>query len=264
MLPEFARSTILLGFVASLLAGLATGIGALPIFAVRRLSDQLQEVMLGFAAGVMLAASFFSLILPGLAAAQERGASELGAVSIVSAGILLGAAGLWLVHRYAPHEHFVQGPEGPAVERVRRIWLFVIAITLHNFPEGLAVGVGFGGGEIGNGVALAIGIGLQNMPEGLAVAVALLTLNYTRLQALGVATLTGLAEPVGGLIGAAAVTVAQPLLPWGLAFAAGAMIFVISNEIIPEMHRRSGLKNFATEGLMIGLVVMMFLDVLLG
>ena len=264
MFTGLAQSTIALGVAASLLAGLATGVGALPIFAVRRISDQLQEVMLGFAAGVMLSASFFSLIMPGLAAAQARGASELGAVSIVGGGILLGAAALWLVHRYAPHEHFVQGPEGPTVERIRRIWLFVFAITLHNFPEGLAVGVGFGGGEIGNGVALAVGIGLQNMPEGLAVAVALLTLNYTRLQALGVATLTGLVEPVGGLVGAAAVTVAQPILPWGLAFAAGAMIFVISNEIIPEMHRRSGLKNFATEGLMIGVVVMMFLDVLLG
>ncbi|WP_421994596.1 ZIP family metal transporter [Reyranella sp.] len=264
MLAGLASSTILLGFTASLLAGLASGLGALPIFAVRRLSDQVQEVMLGFAAGVMLAASFFSLILPGLAAAQARGSSELGAVSIVGCGILLGAAGLWLVHRYAPHEHFVSGREGPSSERIRRIWLFVVAITLHNFPEGLAVGVGFGGGEVGNGVALAIGIGLQNIPEGLAVAVALLTLNYSRLQALWVATLTGLVEPVGGLVGAAAVTVAQPILPWGLAFAAGAMIFVISNEIIPEMHRRSGLKNFATEGLMVGLVVMMFLDVLLG
>ncbi len=252
-----------MGSLASLLAGLATGLGALPAMVVRRLSDRTQELMLGFAAGVMLAASFFSLIIPGLDIARVQWGSKVVAVSLVIFGILSGAACLWLVHRYAPHEHFSFGREGPVTERIRRIWLFVIAITLHNFPEGLAVGVGFGGDDVGRAMALAIGIGLQNMPEGLAVAVALLTLNYTRAQALLVATLTGLVEPVGGLVGAAAVTVAQSVLPWGMGFAAGAMIFVISNEIIPEMHRK-GLKNYATEGLMIGLVVMMFLDVMLG
>jgi zinc transporter, ZIP family len=262
-MPSDPSSVILLGALASLGAGLATAVGALPALLLRDISEQVQDVLLGFAAGVMLAASFFSLILPGLEAAEVDGASEIGAVSIVITGILLGAAGLWLVHRYAPHEHFVAGPEGPSTVQFRRIWLFVIAITLHNFPEGLAVGVGFGGGDIGNGMALAIGIGLQNMPEGLAVALALLTLDYTRAQALLVATLTGLVEPLGGLIGVGAVTVAEPLLPWGLAFAAGAMIFVISDEIIPETHRK-GLETHGTAGLMVGLVVMMFLDVVLG
>lgn len=262
MIPDTA-SVILLGTLASLGAGLATTLGALPTLLLRDISEQLQDVMLGFAAGVMLAASFFSLIIPGLEAAGEQGAGEIAAVSIVIAGILSGAAALWLIHRYVPHEHFVTGPEGPATAKVRRIWLFVIAITLHNFPEGLAVGVGFGGGDLGNGVALAIGIGLQNMPEGLAVALALLTLNYSRAQALVVAALTGLVEPIGGLVGAGAVSVAAPLLPWGLAFAAGAMIFVISDEIIPETHRK-GLQTHGTAGLMVGLVVMMFLDVVLG
>src|SRR5690606_37176707 len=143
---------------------------------------------------------------------------------------LYGALCIWLVHRYTPHEHFVSGPEGPATAKVRRVWLFVIAITLNNFPEGLAVGVSFGGGDIGNGMAVAIGIGIQNMPEGLAVALALLTLHYTRAQALLIAALTGLVEPLGSLIGLGAVTIVAPLLPWGLAFAAGAMIFVISAE----------------------------------
>lgn len=263
MEPSSASSLILMGSFASLCAGLATGLGAVPALLLRGISDELQNVMLGFAAGVMLAASFFSLILPGLEAAQAQGAGNVGAVSIVIAGVLAGAVSLGLIHRYAPHEHFVSGPEGPHTEKLRRIWLFVIAITLHNFPEGLAVGVGFGGGDVGNGLALAIGIGLQNMPEGLAVAVALLTLNYSKGQALLVATLTGLVEPVGGLLGVGAVTVAEALLPWGLAFAAGAMIFVISDEIIPETHRR-GLQNHGTAGLMVGLVVMMFLDVVLG
>jgi len=256
-------SPILLGAIASLLAGLGTLLGALPAVALRRVSDRVQDVFLGFAAGVMLAASFFSLILPGLEAAQDQGASEAGAALLVVSGVLLGGACLWLVHGLVPHEHFVLGREGPEAGKVRRIWLFVIAITLHNFPEGLAVGVGFGGGDIANGTALAVGIGLQNMPEGLAVAVALLTLNYSRGRALLVAAATGLVEPLGGVLGVTAVTLAAPLLPWGLAFAAGAMIFVISDEIIPETHR-PGMEKYGTAGLMIGLVVMMFLDVTLG
>ena len=254
---------VAIGFLASLAAGLATAVGAIPALFFRAIPDKIQDALLGFAAGVMLAASFFSLILPGLDAAQEQGHSEVGAVSIIIAGILLGATVIWVVNEHLPHEHFIMGHDGPISDSLRRIWLFVIAITLHNFPEGLAVGVGFGGGDIVNGTTLAIGIGLQNMPEGLAVAVALLGQNYSRMRAFGVATLTGLVEPVGGLIGIGAVTLAQPLLPWGLAFAAGAMIFVISHEIIPETHRR-GYENHGTIGLIIGLVVMMFLDVVLG
>ncbi|MFC1853316.1 ZIP family metal transporter, partial [candidate division CSSED10-310 bacterium] len=127
----------------------------------------------------------------------------------------------------------------------------------------LAVGVGFGGGDIENGLSLAIGIGLQNMPEGLVVALSLLTLKYSLGQSLGIAFLTGLVEPIGGFLGAGVVTFAQPLLPWGLAFAAGAMLFVISDEIIPESHRK-GFEKEATFGVMIGFIVMMLLDVGLG
>jgi len=155
------------------------------------------------------------------------------------------------------------GREGPEAASLRRVWLFVIAITIHNFPEGLAVGVGFGADGLSGGLPLAIGIGLQNAPEGLAVAVALLGEGYSRVRAWGIAALTGLVEPVGGLIGAGIITMSQPLLPWGLAFAAGAMLYVISHEIIPETHR-SGHQNRATLGLAVGLVVMLFLDVWLG
>jgi ZIP family zinc transporter len=256
-------SLILIGAGASFAAGLLTGAGALPVFIVRRISESTQDAMLGFAAGVMMAASVFSLILPALEEARLDLANETAATLVVIAGILFGGAVLWLINERVPHEHFILGHEGPPTERLRRIWLFVIAITLHNFPEGLAVGVGFGTGDFGSATALAIGIGLQNIPEGLAVAVALLTLDYSRGQALVVAIATGLVEPVGGLIGVVAVTVAEALLPWGLAFAAGAMIFVISDEIIPETHRRDH-QNQATFGLMIGFVLMMFLDVMLG
>ena len=155
------------------------------------------------------------------------------------------------------------GPQrGADPEKIRRVWLFVFAIALHNLPEGLAVGVGFGGDELSDGVALAIGIDLQYIPEGLVVAVALMSLGYSRLAAFGVTLLTGLVQPVGGLMGAGAVTLMEGLLPWGLAFAAGAMLFVISHEIIPESHRK-GHEGKATFGVLLGFVVMLTIDMVL-
>jgi ZIP family zinc transporter len=182
-------------------------------------------------------------------------------VAVVGAGVLAGAVGLFAVHRFVPHEHFVLGREGPDSARFARIWLFVIAITLHNFPEGMAVGVGFAGGDMANGMALAVGIGLQNVPEGFAVAVSLVAIGYARGYAFWVALLTGLVEPVGGAAGAAAISLAEPLMPAILGMAAGAMLFVISDEIIPETHRR-GYETVATFSLLGGFIAMMFLDTL--
>lgn len=254
---------VLLGVVGSLLAGLMTTVGALPILFGSIPGERTRDALLGFAAGVMLAASFFSLIVPSLEYSERTyGAGAIPAV-IAVVGILLGAATVAAINRLLPHEHFFQGREGPASTSLRRIWLFIIAITIHNFPEGLAVGVGFGSGDVAQGLPLAIGIGLQNAPEGLAVAVALMGEGYTKLKAFTIAALTGLVEPIGGLLGAGAVSISEPLLPWGLVFAAGAMLFVISHEIIPETHRR-GYQDEATTGLMIGLVIMLFLDVWLG
>jgi ZIP family zinc transporter len=258
-----APNLIWIGFVASLLAGLGTGIGALVVFLIRRLTERTEDALLSLAAGIMLAASFFSLILPGIEYAEARLRSQPLAVAVVGAGLLFGAVVLHLLHRYAPHEHFFSGREGPPAPLLSRIWLFVIAITLHNFPEGMAVGVGFADGDMANGTALAIGIGLQNIPEGLAVAASLLVIDYSRTRAFLVALLTGLVEPVGGLFGSAMVSLAQPLMPWTLGFAAGAMLFVISDEIIPETHRR-GYENLATFSLLVGFVIMMFLDATLG
>ena len=253
---------IAIGSMASIAAGAATAIGALVVLFVRRLSPPLNDALLGFSAGVMLAASFFSLIIPGMAYAQTAHGSASLAAGIVIAAVMLGAVTLALVNRYVPHEHFVLGLQGIETRTLRRIWLFVFAITLHNFPEGLAVGVGYGTGDLASGNALAIGIGLQNIPEGLAVAAALRSRDYSRLTCFAIGALTGLVEPVGGVLGVTAVTVFTPLLPWGLGFAAGAMLFVVSNEIVPETHRR-GNEELATFGLMIGTVVMMFLDVTL-
>ncbi|MGH6947287.1 MAG: ZIP family metal transporter [Kiloniellales bacterium] len=254
---------LLIAVGASLAAGIATGLGALPVLVVRRLSANAQSLMLGFSAGVMLAASVFSLLLPALDGVELATGSALRAALVAGLGLLLGAIFLSLIHRSVPHEHFALGREGPVTERLARIWLFVLAIAIHNLPEGMAVGVGFSGGDLEAGATLALGIGLQNMPEGLAVAVALRSENYARSAALLVALATGLVEPLGAIVGALAVALSAPLLPWALAFAAGAMIFVVSDEIIPETHRERH-AIFGTWGLMGGFVLMMLLDVTLA
>tara|TARA_Y100000031_G_C8196691_1_gene374050 strand:- start:343 stop:1131 length:789 start_codon:yes stop_codon:yes gene_type:complete len=248
-----------LGVFFSLAAGLATGVGALPIFFTRNVSVKLQDIFLGFGAGVMLAATSFSLIIPGL----EAAGNGVKAATIIVAGIMLGGIFLWAADKFIPHEHFIKGHEGADSLKLKKVWLFVLAITLHNFPEGMAVGVGFGTGDIGNGLSLALGIGLQNMPEGLVVALALIAHKYGILKSFLIALATGLVEPIGGLLGAGVISVFQVLLPWGLAFAAGAMLFVISDEIIPESHRK-GFAKQATFGVMVGFVIMLFLDVTLG
>lgn len=251
------------GLIASLLAGLATVVGALPAFLPMEYTQRIQGMMLGFGGGVMLAATAFSLIVPGTEAAIAQGASHIGAASIMVFGVVLGAVFLLWVHDSVPHEHFFKGPEGVRNSNLKRIWLFIIAIALHNFPEGLAVGVSFGSGNLAQGLPLAIGIGLQNIPEGLVVALSLTSQNYAVGYALGVTLLTGLVEPIGGAIGAVVVTFAQSLLPWGMAFAAGAMLFVISDDIIPESHYQ-GQEKEGTLGIMVVFVVMMFLDIGLG
>lgn len=251
---------IQMGILASALAGLATGVGALPALFFKNVPDRVLNTMLGGAAGVMLAATSFSLIVPGIDSGNALWPDK--GVYVVVAGMLIGAIFLDRIDKWLPHEHFGLGHEGPS-SKMKRIWLFIIAITIHNFPEGLAVGVGFGAGDVGAGTSLAIGIGLQNMPEGLAVALPMMALGYSRWKSIGVATLTGLVEPIGGLLGVGAVTLFNPVLPFGLAFAAGAMLFVISDEIIPETHSK-GKERMATFGVMIGFVIMMALDNLLG
>ena len=254
---------IWLGGLGSLLAGLGTGVGALGIFLFQRLSERNEVVLMSSAAGIMLAACFFSLLLPGLAVAETLLASRPLAVAVVTIGLFLGAVTLLEIHRRVPHEHFFVGHEGPDSDRLSRIWLFVIAIAIHNFPEGMTVGVGFSTGDWGKGGSLATGIGIQNMAEGLAVAAVLLAAGYTRRKAFWASFLTGLIEPVGGLFASLVVWMAEPLLPWMLGFAAGAMLFVIVDEIIPETHR-SGFKNLATLWLLAGFSLMMFLDAALA
>lgn len=245
------------------IAAAATAAGTLPVLFSQKLSPRVQDTMLGFGAGVMLAASAFSLIVPGIAAAKAQGAGAWQAGLMVGAGILLGAALLQALEGSLPHEHFVKGLEGHAARKLQRVWLFVFAIVLHNLPEGLAIGVGYGATDVARATALTTGIAIQDVPEGLVVAVALAAAGYRKSIAVGIGMASGLAEPVGAVLGAAVIAWSALLLPWGLGFAAGAMLFVVSHEIIPESHRQ-GHEVFATGGLMLGFVLMMLLDTALA
>lgn len=247
------------GLAASFFASLGTMVGGLWVLFMPKPSPRAQDALLSAAAGVMLAASFFSLLQPGLEYADTLVDHKATAAAVVIAGLVFGALALHFTHRFLPHEHLIKGREGPDTAKLKRIWLFVIAIALHNFPEGMAVGVGFAGAEHTTAVSLAIGIGLQNIPEGLAVATSLTAIGYAKGHAFWIATLTGMVEPIGGGFGSAAIWLAAPLMPITLGFAAGAMLFVISDEIIPETHR-GGFEDTATFSLIGGFAVMMFLD----
>ncbi len=246
-----------------------TALGAAAVFFCREIRRQVLDGMLGFAAGVMIAASFWSLLNPAIEMAEAAGGPAWVPATV---GFLAGGAFLWLVDKILPHLHL--GLPTDRAEGVRTGWqrsiLLVLAITLHNIPEGLAVGVAFGAVAAGfpsatlaGAVALAIGIGIQNFPEGTAVSVPLRREGMSRLRAFWYGQLSATVEPVAGVIGAAAVLLMRPILPYALAFAAGAMIFVVVEELIPEAQQEQN-TDVATIGAMLGFAIMMTLDVALG
>lgn len=246
------------------LAGFAaTTLGALPGVFLRGLKARTEDTMLGFAAGMMLAASSFSLILPGLAAGESLTGNALWGAGTVVAGLALGALLMLGLDQFTPHEHAHFGPCGPGRERVNRVWLFVLAIALHNLPEGMAIGVSFAQGDMNVGLPATTAIALQDIPEGLAVAMALRGAGLTPWRAVVVAALSGLLEPVGALLGVGLASGLALAYPIGLGLAAGAMIFIVSHEVIPETHR-NGHQTRATLGLMAGFALMMVLDTTLG
>ncbi|MDR2947566.1 MAG: ZIP family metal transporter [Candidatus Adiutrix sp.] len=256
---------------AAALAGLftyaLTALGAGAVFLSRQPSRRMLDVSLGFAGGVMIAASFWSLLSPALAMSGHLGR---WAVAPVAAGFMLGGLFLRLVDCFLPHFHPATNTTEGLATTWRRSFLLVLAITLHNIPEGLAVGVGFGAvgagfseASLGGALSLALGIGLQNLPEGLAVSLPLYRDGFSRSKAFIFGQLSGLVEPVSAVLGALAVGFARPLLPLALAFAAGAMIFVVAEDVIPE-SQSSGHGDLATLGLLFGFTLMMVLDVALG
>jgi len=246
-----------------------TALGASGVFLTRQVSKRLLDAMLGFAAGIMIAASFWSLLAPAIELSEEMGLPGWlpAAVGFLAGGLFLAA-----VDRLLPHLHLGEPIE--RAEGLKTTWkrsvLLVTAITLHNFPEGLAVGVAFGAVAAGmpaatmaGAVALAIGIGLQNFPEGLAVSLPLRREGLSRRKSFFMGQASGMVEPIAGVLGAAAVLLMRPLLPYALAFAAGAMIYVVVEELIPESQQHDD-THMSTWGAMIGFTIMMLLDVALG
>jgi len=263
-------SPILMALAATLFTWGLTALGAAVVFLFKELDRRMLNTMLGFAAGVMIAASYWSLLAPAIAMAEEAGRGPAWLPAL--AGFMAGGAFLLLVDHILPHLHL--GLETRQAEGIKTSWqrstLLVLAITLHNIPEGLAVGVAFGSlaehwtpAALGGAVALAFGIGLQNFPEGAAVSVPLRREGLSRWRAFGYGQMSGVVEPLAGVAGAALVVLAEPLLPYALAFAAGAMIYVVVEELIPEAQQGEE-TDFSTVGAMLGFAVMMLLDVALG
>ncbi len=256
--------------IATLFTWGVTALGASLVFFFKTVNQKVLDSMLGFAAGVMIAASFWSLLAPAIEMAEEI--SSLPAWLPALIGFMSGGLFLYLIDQYLPHLHL--GFKREEAEGIPTSWrrsvLLVLAITIHNIPEGLAVGVAFGAvayglpsASIGAALALAIGIGLQNFPEGTAVSVPLRREGMTRRKAFFYGQLSGIVEPIAGVIGALAVLTMQPILPYALAFAAGAMIYVVVEELIPE-SQLSGNTDLATISTLIGFSIMMTLDVALG
>lgn len=253
--------------LATLFTWFVTALGAAMVFFFKTIKRSVLNSMLGFAAGVMIAASFWSLLAPAIEMAEANGTPGwLPAV----VGFLSGGAFLWLIDRYLPHMHIgFKTAEGPKSSLHRSV-LLVLAITLHNIPEGLAVGVAFAavganysGATLLGAIALAIGIGLQNFPEGAAVSIPLRREGFSRWKSFVYGQASGIVEPIAGVLGALLVLAMRPILPYALAFAAGAMIYVVVEELIPEAQHDSN-TDVATIGAMLGFAVMMFLDVALG
>ncbi|MDF1547709.1 MAG: ZIP family metal transporter [Bacteroidales bacterium] len=260
---------ILLAFIATMFTWGLTALGSSMVFFFKTINKKILNSMLGFAAGVMIAASFWSLLNPAIDMAEANGDVPWVPALV---GFLSGGAFLLLVDKILPHLHL--GLSVDKAEGIKTTWqrsvLLVLAITLHNIPEGLAVGVAFGAlasnpdvGMLAGAVALAIGIGLQNFPEGAAVSIPLRREGFSRLKAFNYGQLSGIVEPIAGVIGAYLVLVITPLLPYALSFAAGAMIFVVVEELIPESQNGHE-TDYSTIGAMLGFATMMLLDVALG
>jgi len=260
---------VILAVLAGVFTWVMTAFGAAAVFLTKEINRKLLDVMLGFAAGVMSAAIYWSMLAPAMKIAAERNLVPWLPAAI---GFLVGGIFLRIIDKILPHLQFdspIEKAEGIKTPW-RRSTLLVLAMTLHNIPEGLAIGIAFGAVAVGSpstslqtAIALAIGIGIQDIPEGLAVSVPLRREGVSRLKSFFYGQLSGIVEPLAAIVGAVAVILAQSILPYTLAFAAGAMFFIVVEEIIPE-SQRGGNAALATMGTIVGFVVMMILDVALG
>ena len=261
---------VIQALVATLFTWGMTALGAALVFTTKSFNQKLLDGMLGFAGGVMIAASFWSLLSPAIEMAEG---TRVPAWVPAAVGFMLGGIFLWGIDKLLPHLHpntSIDQAEGIQPKKRKRSTLLVLAITLHNIPEGLAVGVAFGAvatgspsASIAGAIALAIGIGIQNLPEGVAVSMPLLRDGMSRKKSFLYGQSSGMVEPISAVIGVLAVSFVEPILPYALSFAAGAMIFVVAEEVIPGSHEE-GNRDLASMSLMIGFTVMMILDVALG
>ena len=273
---ESQSSPIMQAFYAGLFTWILTAIGASLVFFFKRSNRKILDAALGFTGGVMIAASFWSLLSPAISSVetqQELGITNLPIWFAPAIGFLIGALFIYFLDKKIPHLHLfkkIEEAEGPKTD-LKKTELLVIAIAIHNIPEGLAVGVAFGalsygldiGITLGGAIALAIGMGLQNAPEGFAVSMPMRRAGFSRLKSWQWGQLSAIVEPIFAVIGAAVVIAVYPILPYALAFAAGAMIFIVVEEVIPE-SQSGGNADIATMGLIAGFIVMMCLDVALG
>lgn len=260
---------VLLALLATIFTWAMTTLGAAMVFFFKSINKRVLNAMLGFAAGVMIAASFWSLLKPSIEMAEASGNIAWMPALI---GFLVGGVFLFVIDQILPHLHIglqVDQSEGIKTQWQRSV-LLVLAITLHNIPEGLAVGISFGAlannpdaGLLAGAIVLAFGIGIQNFPEGAAVSIPLRREGFSRWKAFNYGQLSGVVEPIAAVIGAYLVTLITPILPYALAFAAGAMIYVVVEELIPESQNGHE-TDFSTIGAMIGFAIMMFMDVALG
>lgn len=258
-LTESSQQNLLLAIAGGFAGLVATAAGGLLGLGLRGLSGRAEDTLLGFAAGMMLAAASFSLIVPGIEAGEGLLGSASASSIVVAVGLGLGAVLMMGLDRFMPHEHPKEGACGPAHERINRAWLFVLAIALHNLPEGMAIGVGFSQGDLSVGLPLATAIAIQDIPEGLAIVMSLRAVGISMQRSVLIAAASGLMEPVGAALGWALTGGFALAYPLGMGVAAGAMIFVVSHEVIPETHR-GGHQRVATLGLLAGFALMMMLD----
>lgn len=250
--------------VAGLWAAAATAAGTLPVLLAKKFSQRLCDTALGLGAGIMLAATSFSLVLPALVAARASGADALMSSVTVGAGILAGMGLIMALGQLIrPDGMLGDDAGGTAAMASARAWLFVGAVAIHNLPEGLAIGVAYGGVDAVKAHTLATGIAVQDIPEGLVVAIALRSVGYGRLFSASLGAASGLVEPLASIIGAMLIEASAPMLPWGLASAAGAMLYVICHDVVPEAHRHGYCKT-ASCALVVGFVLMMVLDTALA
>ncbi|NVM74425.1 ZIP family zinc transporter [Duganella sp. SG902] len=258
-LPPPARMAL----VGGCWAAAATAAGTLPILLSHNFSQRSYDAALGLGGGIMLAATSFSLVLPALAASRAGGAGAIDASLTVGGGILLGMALVMLLGHLVQSDRVLQDANARAPQAMTRAWLFVAAVAIHNLPEGVAIGVGYGGVDAAKAHTLATGIAIQDIPEGLVVALALRAVGYGRAFSALLGAVSGLVEPLGAVAGALLIEASTAFLPWGLAGAAGAMLYVICHDVVPEAQRH-GHCNTAAGSLVVGFIVMMVLDTALS